>query len=89
MAAYLVGVVAAVWAAHQHLWPVVVVIAAAAGWVAAWASGRWIARYREEYGYHPPRRQWRNVALYVVFLTVYTIVFAAVWELVSTWYSKL
>lgn len=89
LAAYLVGVGAAIWAAHQHLWPLVVLVAAAVGWVAAWASGRWIRRYREEYGYQLPRRLWRNVALYVVFLGVYTMVFAAVWQLLSTWYSHL
>ena len=56
--------------------------------MAAWASGRWIRRYREEFGYRTIGGLWRGVAIYVVLLGVYTLLFAGVWQLVSAWWSS-
>ncbi len=62
-------------------------MAVGVGVVAAWASGRWIGRYREEHGYRT-RRLWRGVAIYVVLLGIYTWLYAVLWQLGSTWWPS-
>jgi hypothetical protein len=86
--AYVVGLVAILWLAGDGVWPAVLLVAVGVGAVAAWASGRWIRRYREEFGYRTIGGLWRGVAIYVVLLGVYTLLFAGVWQLVSAWWSS-
>jgi hypothetical protein len=86
--AYVVGLVAILWLAGHGVWPAVLLVAVGVGAVAAWASGRWIRRYRGEFGYRTIGGLWRGLAIYVLLLGLYTLLFAGVWQLVSAWWSS-
>jgi hypothetical protein len=89
VASYILGLVVVLWVAHEGWWPLVVVPAVGVGWVAAWASGRWIRRYREEFGYRGLPHLWRWIVRYAVFMGGFTMLFSGLWQLLSTWYSHL